>query len=921
MNPRTRFFRNIAMLSVLGAGLAACGEDTIVFPDPLPTISASPAQMNLVVGQTQAIIPTITGLSNIAVTYTSTNTGVATVTAAGVVTAVAPGAATIRVVSQAQPTLETGVGVNVTASTGGPVNPDTVPRVTLQSITQAGTIFPVDPNNVNGIIDVTFAVNRAPSSTGFQVFVGNREIPQCRQTFTPQAAAFAGEAEVAAQAGAVSVVCTIDTTADSAGVANFLNAVQTVQGRLMRGTVVQASATSGQLRFQNMNFVRIVLTTPTSVISADNNLRWNGGDVTARAIPVVFDGAPVGRAVFTYVVPGNHAEFGGSVVTKEVTAATAGAFVATFPAGATNTPAASGANRGVARVTDPGFQVFVQTIRTDGQEGPGDTSNNWLDRVRFNDQCCRNVVAFRYDAEFPNPGVLTLPVFNAGSTQISQIDGWVNAAYLFSRGHGQSAATGGAGTAPSDDRSTIPGVGGITITYHAAPNTGFTNPNALTATERATVIATPAITTPTGLAESINSQAYVVVARVRDQLGNETTIQLIRQDGAGTIGVDKIAPVIIIVPGTPADKATNPTANYTFAISDSSVAFVPSGFGPAPLFRRVPLYRPDLARTSAASCPIGSHSAITGNCSFQSSNTTSFPLPAGEGYDTIQVFARDKAGNATQTITLAALRDNTAPAVSNISTPPVLTGGQAANFSAIATDNLDLARGHFFQGFAGLWLQFEPTKTLGTWGLPFELTSNLTTSAPFIRGVQQVTAGGVPTGSFTNANGSRWIVFDMTVTDPNAVPFGLRADVQDAFTFNRPAGAATTFSTNWTTIVDNSNPVVCSPTDGLTACSSTPTSTTIGLRVVGPGTFDRPFERIVLLQDIGGGSWSAVGQSTSVAVTDVAGTRTWTYTGVSWNPGSNAAAGAQTFRIAGIDANGDALLSNPTTVTVVRGGP
>lgn len=101
---------------------ASSGGDAGQIPGP-PTgppaaavsIAVSPPSASIVVGQTQTFTATVGNTTNTAVTWTSSNTGTATVSAAGVVTGVAAGTATITATSVADPTKQATAAITVTA--------------------------------------------------------------------------------------------------------------------------------------------------------------------------------------------------------------------------------------------------------------------------------------------------------------------------------------------------------------------------------------------------------------------------------------------------------------------------------------------------------------------------------------------------------------------------------------------------------------------------------------------------------------------------------------------------------------------------------------------------------------------------------------------------------------------------------------
>lgn len=74
-------------------------EIVYVPPTPVASVTVSPTTASIVVGATRQLTPTVnpSGAANKTVAYTSSNTGVTTVSSSGLVTAVAVGSATITV--------------------------------------------------------------------------------------------------------------------------------------------------------------------------------------------------------------------------------------------------------------------------------------------------------------------------------------------------------------------------------------------------------------------------------------------------------------------------------------------------------------------------------------------------------------------------------------------------------------------------------------------------------------------------------------------------------------------------------------------------------------------------------------------------------------------------------------------------------
>jgi hypothetical protein len=367
MLARTKWLRGLSVAAVAAFALAAC-EDTVVNvppveppPPPPITITATPAQMDLVVGQTQQVVATVTGGAegtSRAVNFSSSNTNVATVDAQGVVTAVAPGTATVIAAAAADPNVRAGVGVTVRDAI--PPGPDA--SVTIAGVTQGGTTTPVNPAAVTGQIDVMLNVERG-NAQRLEVLLGDRVVDACTQVFGA-----ANEPQPITAEGlslqATTIVCSINTAAfdvvDGQGVPLFPNAAHQLRARLVAadGSTLDA-ATGPTLTFQNVDFVDVQVSAANTALDA-GGLLWHGGDVTATAIPVSFSGVAISSVTF-------QARTGATVVATR--SDDTGPFSVTFPATGT-------AAEHVRNLAAENFNVRVTSVTAAGQPGPTATTGN-----------------------------------------------------------------------------------------------------------------------------------------------------------------------------------------------------------------------------------------------------------------------------------------------------------------------------------------------------------------------------------------------------------------------------------------------------------------------------------------------------------------------------------------------------------------
>ncbi|MBL0171955.1 MAG: Ig-like domain-containing protein [Gemmatimonadaceae bacterium] len=99
------------------------------------TISVGPQNLSLQAGQSQQASSTVTGSANIAVTWQSSEPGVASITGTGVIRAITGGTSTITATSQADPSKTASLTVTVGASTGV-TNLDIAALYLVQSVQQ-----------------------------------------------------------------------------------------------------------------------------------------------------------------------------------------------------------------------------------------------------------------------------------------------------------------------------------------------------------------------------------------------------------------------------------------------------------------------------------------------------------------------------------------------------------------------------------------------------------------------------------------------------------------------------------------------------------------------------------------------------------------------------------------------------------------
>jgi hypothetical protein len=916
MLTRTKWWRGLGVAVIASVALSAC-EDTVVNVPPQPeppatpiTITITPAQLNLITGQTQQVVATVTGGAAgtvRTVTYSSSNTAVAEVTAAGVVSAKAPGAASIVATSTADASVRAAAGVNVTAAV---LPPTENARVTIQSVTQGGTLWPVNPEDVTGQIDMAMNIERGPA-TSLVVLLNGQVVPGCTQNFGASAnepATLTAE-DLTLSAATQSVVCAINTaryTVDMntlTATTTYPNANYTVRVELRQGTTVLDAASTTPFQFKNVDIVEAFVQSsgrtdfPSPVIGS-GGFQWHGGDITFRLVPVTYSAGAQGvnaggyparvRLALTGEVEGIWRE-----TSREVTTRTGGGFVVTFP-GSYITAWTNGTvhrfNTGQA-----GSMIAATSVTNAGQPGASSDAN----RFRFTDLQSGTSIPnsiLRVDNEAPAPGTLALTGHPAlSSTDADRVtirNGWINGAYSFAGGKA------GHNDTPFD----LLGVGlHGTVTYHATTS----------ATDSLHHIgATAAITTGAQLQQSLTNSQYRVVAKVVDLLGNTNYVQLttgVKATGTvNWIGADFTIPLMTVL-----DDVTqyNPTGIFRVRIRDQAVLETANYSGPAIARIRAFRFRPSPTESQIDSVTT---TGTTNQVKFMPDAFAGVtdvtheydPVGLGQAYWMFEGHGWDRAGNAVQSMVFSRIfiKDTTAPAVSNVNIPivPLFAGGTAYTFSATATDNVDLRAGHFGYDFAnGVSLPVQRF-AVSPWHRAIHPSYVATEQVTYVRSLETVVSD-APSGTMS-------------------LPEWVRVRVWD---HSDPVGRHSTQRNN---LVPNTVPVAGA--SYLTRGVVTATLSTDGrtFTVAGQtGTFVSPFNRVYFIYQVEDPAteelyWRIRPGSVSTTVEDL-GTgptgRRWIFT---LTP-SEAIPAATTMAVVGINATGDALLTEPITTPVPPPAP
>jgi Bacterial Ig-like domain (group 2) len=918
-------------------GVAACSDKVTIPENPPPPleITVTPQTVNLEVGQNAQIVAAVTGgeaTTDKSVTWTSSNTAVATISANGnvvTVNGVAAGVATISATATADANVKAAAVVNVTAA-GGSVPPS----ITIKSITTGATNVPVNINNVVGQIEITLNLD-VPSGTsvsalkilanGTEIYSQNLSSPELGANDEAQSAS-----EIVASWNTADFDRTLPATVGTRQ-GKFKNGSTDITAQVIgpQGTIT--AATSQTIILNNLNFVFVkrsspsgsgcVLSTATSVgfPAAVTGTQWCTGDVTFDAVGVSFTGnANDDLASLSLTGTGN--------IARTVTAATA-PFQLTLQKA--STPTASS----IATMEWAGVVFNTTGITAGGQPLTGCVVNDASPApLNLNCAVLGGLVLQANPLNVDNvaPAVTLFDLTPATLACAPATACYINGAFSFAIRTGFFAAV---------DQ----GVGSVTATFQAGP-AGTLAP----------------VTTGNDLDETV-VPSDIVSATVVDLLANSRTVfagpvaatPLTSATGAQLIGVDKTAPTSSVSTNIP-DASTNFAATspaWTISFSDGGVG--PSGFSANPVRVQVKkttpagdtCYVPDSPFTLTVVTGTG---ISTNGCTVTASGAAAYQIDDGiididyvnvpgtsEGYWQIDGFVMDQATNAsTPNFGRITLLDVTPPVVGGIAGPSSLPGGQSATFSAGLADNVDLLNIAPSLDYGATTFQF-PTVALGAYGVADGLLSSATgsfTVSAFTRAIEATLGTGRASGAVTEATTVRFDVNDMEPTNTTTATLGINPAVQ--FAAGGPVPSLNTVSAtifapanvahgNFLNLAPN--PVqVCQGT--ATACGTTPpASTVLSATMSGPNaTFANPFVRVEFYyQDPVNARWYLIGTGTpSASDNTVTSTRTWTYsvtwtvTGLKDSSGAALVNAAVNLVAVGVHSSGSALISTGTPQTI-----
>jgi Bacterial Ig-like domain (group 2) len=902
------------------------------------SITASPVTLSLIPGQTQAIAATVSADPDVsrAVVFTSDNPSVATVSSGGVVTALAVGLASVSVRSVVDSSVSATVPVTVRAASAA--------RVSIQAVTSQGTNSPVDLQSVRGQVDVLINLEpgeRTLSRVDLVINNNGRDTVVASQNFSPALTALTmssltsiappglssrvvtsatssttpsatSSAMSAAQTAVIVQSFRTDAFNAVSGAVAFRNAPTTIRAVAVEvgvgGAVQQSASSTVTAQLNNLDgfvlSVRPLASTITPTALDASGRRWfqaaRGLEVTST--PVLFSGRALGTRIISY--PGS------SPVASVATTQT-GVSVDTLRLPGSFSSASSGPEYVIGQLPSVlasdavGNAMPLVSPLTNG-DGGGVLNA----QATFNSGV--RLEGIRIDNAPPPAPTLTISSAQRNSNN------WVNAAYQFASGLTNLAQDAGVG---------LPGGAGT-------PTVASANVQFLVGTPSQTD--TVQVITGDELIPSETNTEYSLEAVLSDRLGNVRRVSLTpTPDHPGTrFGVDKVAPTVRYTQGSlPGLTLVSTNSDSVFTSATGSLG--PRVYAVDVIDDRSGLPNDRVAITVKRFAPpnptgtfLGTTTCIVGTGTACSPAFLPFEtvLPDNyrqvtvaidggsglEGYFTFAATAQDQAGNVSTPRTKRALIDagtgESAPFITGLGVSGVLIGGDSARFLALATDNVELARGGIMLAYPNLpgtsHILAYGTPALGgrTIGTRFDslLTTPIAGTHPaftvpnFIRGLELVNASDEPQP------------YPGVIAKPNAA----NAWVTD-FAFG---GAPSTLAAN-VPIVGGSvqSP---GPNPGFLAALGTTRElqkwrrvigvTGLQFEAVGPsGQTVSPFARVLLVRlqpsglTVNPTVWQVISELTIPLGTDNGLRRTWTYNFGSLSSGE--------YMAIGVTASGDAI--------------
>jgi hypothetical protein len=896
-SPGMRLLGLIVLLQA--AAFAACGDSSVeVQTHPPQTISVTPDQLTLAVGESARVVATVSGGApgtSRDVRFASSSPSSATVSEDGLVTGIAPGETTIIARAAADESVRAEVGVTV-------VEGEPAAAIAIQSITRTdpatGDQVPADADAIAGTIVVTLAADIPDAGVVASIELWLGDVLVSSQAVGEAAAALEDGGTIA---GALSdVVASVETDAfdpsEIPAIVRHTNGQHALRALLLSPDGDVVAEDEENLILDNADAFHGIVSVPSSAVSEAGHL-WHGGGpgdaglacspqcgaLTVTANPVMYSGQVVDEVVIG---------FGAST-------RTAGAgtdFTGVFPVGEGATPGAPG--HGVQNVETglEGMAPTVSSTLTAGGSGPDsfiNTGDAELGDADFPDPAtglprlfaAEGGVWVRLDNLLTSPGTFVLPDQYTGldasgdyRDQPCCANNGVGREHWFAAfAIGQADA--GVGLDP--DRATTP---------EGANTQVFAGPAGATV---AALLGTAPVVFGLDLTPTSANTAYRAVAVPRDRLGNRpttsdgapTVVPLAptgptgpgafpvpfglnpgtHADGHAVFGVDHVDPQASYTQGASvvanARLQANAAFQYALTVTDNS-----AGISTLPLVGRVERLRDGLSAEDR--CVIGAFSAANGVCRpIGMQDAVVIPIASADGdpaaapgvppgparrvvtdgdgqFHLAATLVQDRAGNRTVVPERRVVRDATAPAVDDQTLTPGPTGGQPISYSFSASDNVeveDYDLGLFFPApvQAPGVIPLLSRVPLGT-AFDDELVSSVdvTRSFPYIRHLEATDFGGAPQGDMTAPS-----LGIMRVRNSS------RLEVMNASALSNPqapgASAAALGLNTWLMVAPSAT-TLCNNEAGVVCGAGVPTERTLTFRATSAvSPFDQPFNIVV----------------------------------------------------------------------------
>lgn len=886
--------------------LGACEDDEGPLQQtPNPTVTIAPSTVPPInAGSTFQLLAVTQNLpAGSVVTWSSSNTTIATVDANGLVTCRTGQAGNVLITATIAATASTPQTQNAVAVTcqavQGPVVTPSV--ISISRITDPNG-NDVNPGNVQGVVTVIMNVD-VPANAGatfVRVRVDGTEA--CRSTFTGSGTAVVdGAASIP-----VLVACSFNTAQIGAnGAPLFPNGAHNITAEVCKtntctGTDIIAQATRPGIVFNNQNAQNVAVTVcPTGTATCRNTdangLVWETGDVTVTVTPAIFAGGTTSSVQITIVDTQT-----GLQSTRAGTANANGTFTAVFPKA--NLPTACNVSvvGTCAANGDPLGSSTASTTDNDGSagmEGPitvsvtsvvgGNTgpSNIVGGTVRL-DNDAPDTEAPDAAASFNNPGWFSTTTSLTGANRVNNLS-------------------------TLDDE----GVNRNTVALQFNTNAAATN----------TSTGWTAFTDVASLPETITTTELAFRAVICDVLGNCTNTAPVQG------GVDRSNPTVTVGAGSAANNAVNPTTEIniigTDAISGASIVRSRTiGYSVLEVDTNadtdVRCYNANgtLQSTNptggAAGCTTSDLTTAAGPGATETNATVI--IPADENFYVIEIQTRDVAGNlSTTTITRNALVDAEVPTATIAST--TITG-TTASISGEVRDNIQVRQYDTRFRFPGI-LGAGANDDLVPFTQPTAVDATLDpalTGVVAASGSSTLTVRELRVGSNAGA-----------IIQPNAYGFAA-IDMANLFGFNGAniafGGGDGVVNVATVTLVDSTDPIC------RTATSTCPSSTALEVDIVTntPGSPTTPFANPVArvyfyythpgadgAQGTGDEYLVLIGSTDAAASTvetsSATGVRTFTFAGQTLPASNFTSVQNVPIHAIAVDAQGDAILVSGTT--------